>query len=114
MKNIAFSKTNESVFFYIDDDKRINMIQNWENVRYYGDDDAEQINANKISTSFNDDYILYTVDNSDTDMFELNIMLYQGFIRGNLHDIVFKFQVKLQRVGIVYQNKIIVSPNSYR
>ena len=56
MKSISYLNTNENVFLF--SDPELNIVENWELVEY-NENGNDPLVINNISTSFNDQYILY-------------------------------------------------------
>jgi len=116
MKSISYLNTNENVFLY--SDPELNIVDNWELV-VYNENVNEQLNINNISTSFNDQYILYKYNYvgelSDThdlyDIDQLNIMSYDRLRRGDFQNSMFKFRTDEDIMDIIvskYRNHVAI------
>jgi hypothetical protein len=116
MKSISYLNTNENVFLF--SDPELNIVENWELVEY-NENGNDPLVINNISTSFNDQYILYKYNYvgelSDTrdlyDIDQLNIMSYDRLRRGDFQNNIFKFRTDEDIMDIIvskYRNHVAV------
>ena len=97
MNKIAYSKVNENIFYYIDINSKLNMMENLNNVEYTANIE-DKINAIGVNTSYNDEYILYNGIEIDNEF--LSIISFDKFRRGDLQNIAFKFETSINIVNI--------------
>lgn len=103
MNKIAYAKLNENIFFYIDSNSKLNIMENFNNVEYTQNAE-DKITAIGVNTSYNDEYILYYGTENDNDT--LSIISYDRLRRGDLQNISFKFETSSILLNtIVSKNK---------
>ena len=105
MTKISYSKTNDDIFFYIDINSKLNIMESLNNVGYTQNVE-DKINAISVNTSYNDEYILYNDYQNHNEI--LSIISYDRLRQGDLQNIVFKFETS----SVI--NNIIVSKNRNR
>ena len=101
MNNIAYSKTNENIFLYIDNNSQLNIMDELTNIEY-NRDGQRKINASGVNISYNDDYILYN-NPGDTD--SLSIERYDDLLNGYLGRVRFRFETAVITDIVVSKNR---------
>ena len=97
MNKIAYSKVNENIFFYIDINSKLNIMENLNNIEYTQNIE-DKIDAVGVNTSYNDEYILYYGHRNDNDF--LSIISLVRLRSGDLQNIAFKFETSIDIVNI--------------
>ena len=98
MNKIAYSKVNENIFFYIDINSKLNMMENLHNVEYTQNIE-DKIDALGVNTSYNDEYILYNGHRNDNDF--LSIISLDRLRSGDLQNIVFNFETSISIMNVI-------------
>lgn len=98
MNKIAYSKVNENIFFYIDINSKLNIMENLNNVEYTQNIE-DKIDAIGVNTSYNDEYILYNGHRNDNDF--LSIISLDRLRSGDLQNIVFNFETSISITNII-------------
>jgi hypothetical protein len=99
MNKIAYSKVNENIFYYIDINSKLNMMENLNNVEYTANIE-DKINAIGVNTSYNDEYILYNGIEIGNEF--LSIISFDRFRRGDLQNIAFRFEtsINIEKINV--------------
>jgi hypothetical protein len=98
MNKIAYSKVNENIFFYIDINSKLNIMENLNNIEYTQNIE-DKIDAVGVNTSYNDEYILYYGRRNDNDF--LSIISLDRLESGDLQNIAFKFETSISIMNII-------------